>query len=88
MMGDLASSTVVGDVEGTAASVSQQSAVALELADKRGRLETLVHAGVVLFVLGSATALRVGGQLDTATISTVYGAALGYATGLTARGRS
>lgn len=52
------------------------------------KTETYTHAVIVLFVLASATALRAAGDLDTATISTVYGAALGYATGLTVRRRN
>lgn len=44
---------------------------------------TYMHAVVVLVVVLCATALRAAGELDVATLSTVYGAALGYATGLT-----
>jgi hypothetical protein len=38
---------------------------------------------VVLTVVMSATILRGFHDLDTPTLSTVYGAAMGYATGLT-----
>lgn len=46
-------------------------------------LDNFLHAIVVVLVLISATVLRIRNELDTATISTVYGAILGYATGLT-----
>lgn len=48
-----------------------------------GRMDSYMHTLIVLTVLISATALRVAHDLDTPTLSTVYGAALGYATGLT-----
>lgn len=49
-------------------------------------LSSVLHAVVIILVLVSATWLRVRNQLDTATISTVYGAIIGYATGLTVQG--
>lgn len=47
------------------------------------RLDSYMHALIVMTVLISASLLRVANELDTPTLSTVYGAALGYATGLT-----
>lgn len=38
----------------------------------------LTHAIVVLVVVGAATALRSLHDLDTATVATVFGAALGF----------
>lgn len=49
-------------------------------------INSILHAVVIILVLISATWLRVRNQLDTATISTVYGAIIGYATGLTVQG--
>lgn len=52
--------------------------------EKERTKDSYVHGVIVLIVILSATMLRVTHNLDVATISTVYGAALGYATGLTA----
>lgn len=41
--------------------------------------DTLLHTLVILVVVGCATGLRAYGELDTATVATVYGAALGFA---------
>lgn len=41
------------------------------------------HTVVVLVVVIAATVLDAIGKLDSTTLSTVYGAALGYASGLT-----
>lgn len=49
----------------------------------RDRINAYIHGAVIMAVLVSATILRVRNELDTATISTVYGAIIGYATGLT-----
>jgi hypothetical protein len=43
----------------------------------------LSHAVIVLAVLVSASVLDALGKIDTSTLSTVYGAAIGYASGLT-----
>ena len=40
------------------------------------------HTLIVLAIVGCATGLRVAHDLDVQTVSTVYGAALGYATGI------
>lgn len=48
--------------------------------DKAGGIPHLI---VVLVVVISASVLRARSEIDTATISTVYGAALGYASALT-----
>ncbi len=40
---------------------------------------TLLHTLVILVVVGAATLLRSQNELDTATVATVYGAALGFA---------
>lgn len=45
------------------------------------------HTLVVVLVVVAATVLRAYGDLDTPTISTVYGAALGFASGLSTRVR-
>lgn len=45
------------------------------------------HTLVVVLVVVAATTLRAFNDLDTPTISTVYGAALGFASGLSARPR-
>lgn len=71
--------------ESPAAVESRTTQPAIESLADAARSESLHRLLVVLVVLASATALRVANDLDTATISTVYGAALGYATGLTAR---
>lgn len=44
---------------------------------------TFSHTVVVLVVVIAATVLDAIGRLDATTLSTVYGAALGYASGLT-----
>lgn len=44
---------------------------------------TFTHAIVVLTVVIASTVLRGLHDLDSTTLSTVYGAALGYASGLT-----
>jgi hypothetical protein len=44
---------------------------------------TFSHTVVVLVVVVAATVLDAIGRLDSTTLSTVYGAALGYASGLT-----
>jgi hypothetical protein len=59
-----------------------------QLEQQSSRLDSYMHALIVMTILLSATALRVAHDLDTQTISTVYGAALGYATGLTISRRS
>lgn len=41
-----------------------------------------IHAFVVLVIVLSATILRGLNDLDTQTLSTVYGAGLGFASGL------
>jgi hypothetical protein len=41
--------------------------------------ETVLHTLVILVVVGAATALRALHDLDTATVATVFGAALGFA---------
>lgn len=46
------------------------------------------HTLVVVLVVVAATVLRAYGDLDTPTISTVFGAALGFASGLSARPRA
>jgi hypothetical protein len=46
------------------------------------------HLIVVIGVLISASILRAIHDIDSATISTVYGAALGYASGLIARSKN
>lgn len=52
---------------------------------KADKLATLSHLIVVVLVVVCATILRFTGKLDTPTLGTVYGAAMGYATGLIAR---
>jgi hypothetical protein len=46
---------------------------------------SIAHLVVVMTVLVLATALRLEHELDTPTIGTVFGAAMGYASGLTAQ---
>lgn len=50
--------------------------------------DSYMHVAVILLVLASASVLRVVHDLDTATLSTVYGASLGYATGLANKARN
>lgn len=40
---------------------------------------TLLHTFVIIAVVLAATILRSQGELDTATVATVFGAALGFA---------
>lgn len=40
---------------------------------------TLLHTAVIFLVVIAATILRARNELDTATVATVYGAALGFA---------
>jgi hypothetical protein len=57
--------------------------------NRADKLATLSHLIVVMAVILGATILRSLHELDTPTLGTVYGAAMGYATGLTAqRGKS
>lgn len=65
----------------------QQELLTRAKENSQSKTESFTHAIIVLFVLASATALRAANDLDTATLSTVYGAALGFATGLTIKGR-
>lgn len=50
-------------------------------------LSMFLHGAVVILVVTCATVLRVTHNLDTTTLGTVFGAALGYASGLTQVGR-
>ena len=40
---------------------------------------TILHTLVIVLVVIAATVLRARNELDTATVATVYGAALGFA---------
>lgn len=44
---------------------------------------TVLHTAVIFLVVIAATILRARNELDTATVATVYGAALGFAPRLT-----
>jgi hypothetical protein len=44
---------------------------------------SFAHAVVVLTIIISASILSALGKVDSPTLSTVYGAAIGYASGLT-----
>jgi hypothetical protein len=52
---------------------------------KADRLATIAHLVVVMTILIAASILRALHELDTPTVGTVFGAAMGYATGLTAQ---
>lgn len=62
--------------------MNAESSTATERVHKR---ESVTHAVVVLAVLGSATILRAQHMIDDQTVSTVYGAVIGFASGIAHR---
>lgn len=56
--------------------------------EKERTKDSYIHGFIILAVLASATALRLHADLDTATVSTVYGAVIGYAGGLSMKQRN
>lgn len=54
-----------------------------QLPDPKQAPGNFTHAVVVLTIVIAASILDALGKLDSTTLSTVYGAAIGYASGLT-----
>ncbi len=52
------------------------------------KIAALSHLIVVMTVVIAATVLRFENELDTPTLGTVFGAAMGYATGVASKPRT